>query len=86
MKTNIESKERCFLEATLNSVSSLPTAWVCWSFIIVPWSLLLSWELTKLGFFQIPLGNTMFTIVGILRSYFRRCWFEERRETKELEI
>lgn len=75
------NKKRSFLEATLNSLSSLITAWACWALIIIPWVLTLGWDIMKLNFWQVLAVNTAFTVVGTLRNYGWRLLFERKKET-----
>lgn len=75
--TKKQSKATSFLEASLNALSSLLTAYITWAWIIIPWTLMLNLDANNFTFVQIMLVNSAFTVVGLLKSYFWRRLFNK---------
>lgn len=64
-----QSKNLSFLEALINNLIGLITAWATWQFIIIEWVKLLGLDANNFTFMAVTLVNGMFTIVGIIRTY-----------------
>lgn len=72
-----QSKEKSFLEAALNALSSLITANITWIWIIMAWVHMLNINANNFTLLQMTIVNSVFTVVSMIRSYFWRRVFNK---------
>jgi hypothetical protein len=70
-----QTQKSSFLEVCINNILGLFTAWATWVWIIIAWTQFYGLDANHFTFFQVTLVNIAFTIVGILRGYLCRRFF-----------
>jgi TRAP-type C4-dicarboxylate transport system permease small subunit len=70
-----QTKKRSLFEVCCNTFSGMFVAYLCWEYIVIPWTQMYSIDLNDMAWYMVWIVNGVFTVVSVIRGYlWRRCF------------